>query len=71
MTVDVDDEGNILYRFPAIHWGGLPRMAPNAPPPVRVEAPPMPTRVAVGADPREQELEEELAAAEPGRRKAR
>ena len=43
VTVDVDDEGNVLYRFLAVHWGGLSQMAPNAPMPpnmhVRVEAP--------------------------------
>ena len=48
VTVDVDDDGNILYRFPAMHWGGPPRMAPNAPH-IRVEAPP-PTRVAPTVD---------------------
>lgn len=69
VTVDVDDEGNILYRFPAIHWGGLPNMAPNAPP--------QHVRVAQGADvaPRvatAEPLEDELVdAAEPARRKAR
>ena len=56
VTVDVDDDGNILYRFPAIHWGGLPQMAPNAPmapnavaPHVRVQAPPPQARVASSA----------------------
>lgn len=49
VKIDVDDDGRVLYRFPAIHWGGLPHMAPNAPR-VRVEAPPVPTRVAASAD---------------------
>jgi len=65
VTVDVDDDGNILYRFPSIHWGGLPPIAPNAH--VRVQAPPPATRVAAGADgsvrvdarePLEEELED-------------
>jgi hypothetical protein len=30
VTVDLDDEGNVLYRFPAIAWG-TPGLAPNAP----------------------------------------
>lgn len=50
VTVDVDDEGNVLYRFPTVLWGGLsnaPAMAPNAVPPhVRVNVPPPQTRVA-------------------------
>jgi hypothetical protein len=76
VAVDLDDEGNVLYRFPAIHWGGLPHMAPNAPH-VRVQAPPAQTRVAPGPDavrvdaqPHDELLEDEVAA-EPGRRKAR
>jgi hypothetical protein len=80
VTVDVDDEGDVLYRFPAIHWGGVPRMAPNAPispsAHVRVQAPPPATRVAPGVDAAvrvdaREPLDDELAAAEPGRRKAR
>jgi hypothetical protein len=81
VTVDVDDDGNVLYRFPAIHWGGLPQMAPNAPgmapnAHVRVQAPPPQARVAPGAgasvrvDAREP-LEDELESAEPARQKAR
>ncbi|MBX3224730.1 MAG: hypothetical protein KF795_29710 [Labilithrix sp.] len=80
VTVDVDDDGNVLYRFPAIHWGGLPRMAPNAPMApnahVRVQAPPAATRVAGGADAAvrvdaRDPLDDELAEAEPTRAKAR
>jgi membrane protein implicated in regulation of membrane protease activity len=83
VTVDVDDEGNVLYRFPAIHWGGLPRMAPNAPmapnavpPHVRVQAPRPQPRVSsdagasVRVDPREP-LEDEFEQAEPARQKLR
>lgn len=82
ITVDVDDDGNVLYRFPAIHWGGLPRMAPNAPvmapnavpPQVRVQAPPQ-ARVAPGVDASvrvdaRDALEDELEHAEPARQKA-
>ena len=73
VTVDVDDEGNVLYRFPAIHWGGLPRMAPNAPH-VRVDAPPA-TRVAAegGArvETREPLEDEELEHVAPAAHKAR
>jgi hypothetical protein len=84
VTVDIDNDGNVLYRFPAIHWGGLPQMAPNAPvmasnaapPHVRVHAPPPQTRVAPGADASvrvdaREPLEDELAEAAPGRQKAR
>jgi hypothetical protein len=69
VTVDVDDDGNVLYRFPAIHWGGLPNMAPNAPSPhVRVAE--VSTRVApvTPSEPLEDEL---VDAGEPARRKAR
>jgi hypothetical protein len=68
VTVDVDDEGTILYRFLAVHWGNLSNMAPNAPSPhVRV-APPMRVDSSVPSEP----LEEELAdAGEPAHRKAR
>jgi hypothetical protein len=42
VTVDLDDEGNVLYRFPAIHWGGPTapnvRVAPGADASVRVDA---------------------------------
>lgn len=75
VTVDVDDDGNVLYRFPAIHWGGLPHMAPNAPH-VRVEAPP-PTRVAAephGAtrvETREPLEEDEFEQVGPAAQKAR
>ena len=34
MTLDVDDDGRVLYRFPSVHWGKL-RVAPG---PVRVDA---------------------------------
>lgn len=51
VTIDVDDEGRILYRFPAIHWQKGVRVAEPAPN-VRVEA----------REPLEQEREEELAA---------
>ncbi len=64
VTVDVDDEGNVLYRFPQIHWGGLAsnvRVAPGADASVRVE-----TR-----EPLPREGEEELVGAEPARRNAR
>lgn len=30
VTVDIDDNGNVLYRFPSMHWGGIAQMAPNA-----------------------------------------
>ncbi len=73
VTVDLDDDGNILYRFPAIHWGGLPNMAPNAPH-VRVEAPP-PTRVAADGghrvETREPLEDEALEPASPAAHKAR
>lgn len=42
VTVDIDDAGNILYR---VTPPGAPRMAPNAPPPVRVDVPPPHVRV--------------------------
>lgn len=46
VTVDLDDEGNVLYRFLAAHWGGLTRAAAHAAQ-VRVTAPPpAPARVA-------------------------
>ena len=73
VTVDVDDDGNILYRFPAIHWGGLPRMAPNAPH-VRVEAPPPATRVAADGSVRvetREPLEDEFEEVGPAAQKAR
>lgn len=67
VTVDLDDEGNVLYRFPAIHWGG--NMAPNAPhvrvaPPMRVDA------REVRVDAREP-LEEEFEPSAPARQRAR
>lgn len=66
VTVDIDDEGTLLYRFPMLHWaGGVTANAPH----LRVDAP---ARVAppVRVDAREP-IEDELA--EPGRanRKAR
>lgn len=74
VQVDVDDNGNVLYRFTAANWGAVHRqtyghgsMAPNAVPPhVRVGAAPPPTRVDA-RDPLEDELEE----AGPARRRAR
>jgi hypothetical protein len=87
VTIDVDDDGNILYRFKQIHWAGVsakahaPTMAPNAVPAhVRVGGapPPAQARVAPGADASvrvdaRDPLEDELepAAAEPARQKAR
>ncbi len=77
VKVDIDDQGNILYRFPATHWGGLPQMAPNAVPPhVRLDVPPPQTRVAPGVDAAvrvdaREPLEEALEDAEGARRKAR
>jgi hypothetical protein len=75
VKVDVDDEGTVLYRFPAVDWqvrsakAVAPTMAPNAVPPnTRLRAPPMPQRVA--ADPPKARvegrdaLEEEFAAME-------
>ena len=73
VTVDVDDDGNVLYRFPAIHWGGLPHMAPNAPH-VRVEAPPPATRVAADGSVRvetREPLEDEFEEVGPAAQKAR
>lgn len=80
--VDLDDDGNILYRFPAIHWGGLPTMAPNAPSPargaaphVRVDAPARQARVATDGAPRAEAPEpldeEDAIAPEAARRNAR
>jgi hypothetical protein len=53
VTIDVDDDGNILYRFKAVDWAVrqaravAPTMAPNAVPPnVRLAPPPMHARVA-------------------------
>lgn len=53
VTLDVDNDGNILYRFIAVDWNVrqaravAPTMAPNAVPPhVRLKAPPMQARVA-------------------------
>lgn len=68
VTVDVDDEGTVLYRFPAIHWGGLGQMAPNAPAAhVRV-APGADATVRVDArDP----LDAEVVGAAPERRVSR
>jgi hypothetical protein len=41
VSVDVDDEGTVLYRFAGATWRATPAMAPNAAPPVkrRVESP--------------------------------
>jgi hypothetical protein len=79
VSVDLDDEGNVLYRFPSVQWGGLSRMAPNAPMPaphVRVGMPSPEMRVApqephaARVEPREP-LDAELEQAEPARQKAR
>ena len=68
MSVDIDDDGNVLYRFPSVHHGGLARMAPNAVPShVRVGNAPLPVRV----DAREPELLDELEDAAPGQRRTR
>lgn len=53
VTIDVDSEGNVLYRFIAVDWNVrqaravAPTMAPNAVPPnVRLKVPPVQARVA-------------------------
>lgn len=80
VTVDLDDEGTILYRFPALHWGGLSQVAANAPTSndmhVRVQAPPPQARVAAGGDAGaafggDAREDDELAEIEPAHRKAR
>ncbi|HVH47193.1 MAG TPA: hypothetical protein VM925_32870 [Labilithrix sp.] len=81
VSVDIDDEGNVLYRFPAIHWGGLPNMAPNASmapngpaPHVRVHAPPPQARVAPAASVRvdaRDPLEDDFVEPAPAGQKAR
>lgn len=48
VTVDIDDQGTVLYRFPSVHWQKM-RVAPP-PPQVRVDA----------AEPAREPLEEEL-----------
>jgi hypothetical protein len=78
VSVDIDDQGNVLYRFPSVHFGGLPQMAPNAPtanvriatpaPAVRVDVPPIVARPHEGERLREDELEDVAPAA---REKAR
>ncbi len=70
VTVDVDDDGNVLYRVLAAHWQAAARMAPNAPPPVRIEVPPN-ARVATPANVSAEPIDEELEQAEPGRQRAR
>ncbi len=66
VSVDIDDHGNVLYRFPSVHYGGLAQMAPNAVPPhVRVGSAP------VRVDTREPELLDELEDAAPGQRRSR
>jgi hypothetical protein len=75
--VDVDDDGNVLYRFKAANWNAVqaravaPVMAPNAVPAhVRVSAAPPHTGARV--DPRDPLDEEELADEAPAaRQKAR
>lgn len=53
VTIDVDDEGNILYRFKAVDWAVrqaravAPTMAPNAVPPNTRLAPPPPIQARV------------------------
>lgn len=72
VTVDIDDDGNVLYRVIAAAWSGMSRMAPNAP--VRVDVPAPRARVASPArSANEDELDDELESVEPqaGRRKAR
>jgi hypothetical protein len=79
VTIDVDDEGTILYRFKAVDWAMrqaravAPTMAPNAVPPhVRLAAPPVHARVAEpkpnvrvdAKDTKRDALEEEFAAME-------
>lgn len=85
VSIEVDDNGTIFYRFNAAHWNAIasnpsnwerpagPAMAPNASPHVRVapmEAPPIPTRV--DARPAADPIEDEFAS-EPdlARRQAR
>lgn len=76
VTVDVDNDGNILYRFIAVDWNlrqaraSAPSMAPNAVPP-NVRLAPPPTRIAepkpnvrVEAKDSKAALEEEFAAME-------
>jgi hypothetical protein len=53
VTLDVDDDGNILYRFTSVDWAMrqakavAPTMAPNAVDPnTRLRAPPMQQRIA-------------------------
>jgi hypothetical protein len=62
VSVDVDDDGNVLYRFPSTVWGGLPQMAPNAPN-VRVQVPagPPPVRVETREPLPPEEIEAEAA----------
>lgn len=79
VKVDIDDEGNILYRFTAVDWNRrqaksvAPVMAPNAVSPnTRLRAPPMPAtqaRVAKQPEPAvrvdaRDPLEDEFAALE-------
>jgi hypothetical protein len=64
VTVDIDGEGNVLYRFQAISWNGL---APNDPRGrVRVAPPQTPQRVG-----EIDEREEEMVASEPIHQRAR
>jgi hypothetical protein len=85
VTVDIDDDGNILYRVIAAAWSGMATgmsgMAPNAPP-VRVAVPASPNTALAAPAPRArvagppnvaagEPLEEEFETAEPARRKAR
>lgn len=45
VTVDVDDSGTVLFRFPSIHWGTIPNPAAAGPSPVRVAPPEAGVRV--------------------------
>jgi hypothetical protein len=68
VSVDIDDQGTLLYRFPAVHWGTATPMTPNAPPPhVRVGVPAPQSRVPAEVG---EPLEDEFAGP-PNRHKAR
>lgn len=64
VTVDIDDQGTVLYRFPTVHWQAQKQK-------MRVEAPPPAVRVDA-QEPAREPLEEELEApVAPARRHAR
>lgn len=68
VTVDIDDVGTVLYRFPSVHWSSLDTSTRTR---SRVEAPPPAVRVDA-RDPREQaEAEDELEVPAARRRHAR